>query len=112
MTIRKLLAGLILLAAIAAMAANFAFAATQTFTGVVTDDMCGKKHTMLPGKSDAECVRACIKAHANYALLVGDKVYVLKGDARQIDPLAAKKVKVSGEVTGNTIAVSSIALAN
>ncbi len=91
------------------MMATFATAAPQTLTGVVTDDMCGKKHTMMPGKPDSECVRACIKAHAKYALLAGDKVYVLQGDAKQLDQLAGKKVKVNGDVTGTTVAVSNIA---
>jgi hypothetical protein len=89
--------------------AGVAAAAPQTLTGVVSDDMCGKKHTMMPGKPDSECIRACVKAGSKYALLAGDKVYVLKGDAKQLDQLAGKKVKVSGDVTGTTVAVSSIA---
>lgn len=91
--------------------ALIATAAPQTFTGVVTDDMCGVKHTMMPGKSDAECVRACIKAGSKYALAVGNKVYVLSGDAKQFDALAGKKVNVTGEAKGNSIAVTSIAAA-
>ncbi len=91
--------------------ATLASAATQTLTGVITDDMCGKKHTMMPGKADSECIRACVKAGSKYALLVGDKVYTLKGDAKQFDQLAGKKVKVSGDVTGTTVAVNSIAAA-
>lgn len=88
---------------------SLATAATQTLTGVITDDMCGRNHTMMPGKPDSECIRACVKAGSHYALLVGDKVYVLKGDAKQFDQLAGKKAKVSGDVTGTTVAVSSIA---
>ncbi len=91
--------------------AGFATAATQTLTGVVTDDMCGKKHTMMPGKPDSECVRACVKAGSKYALLVGDKVYVLKGDAKQLDHFAGQKAKITGEVSGTTMNVSSIAAA-
>ncbi len=100
---RKLLLAVLLLAT-----ANFAAAATQTLTGVVTDDMCGKHHTMLPGKPDADCVRECIKAGSHYALLVGDKVYALTGDTKKLDAFAAKKVKVTGDVKGNTIAVTSV----
>ena len=84
-------------------------AATQTLTGVVTDDMCGKKHSMMPGQPDSACVRACVKAGAHYALVVGDKLYVLQGDAKKIDPFAGKKVKVSGDVNGTTLSVASIA---
>ncbi len=91
--------------------ATLASAAPQTLTGVVTDDMCGKKHTMMPGKPDSECIRECVKAGSKYALLVGDKVYTLKGDAKQFDQLAGKKVKVSGDLNGTALAVNSITAA-
>lgn len=93
----------------ALIAANVATATTtQTLTGVITDDMCSMKYTMMPGKPDSECIRACVKAGSKYALLVGDKVYALKGDTKQLDQLEGKKVKVSGDVTGNTVAVKAI----
>jgi hypothetical protein len=91
------------------LASTAAFA-SQTLTGVVTDDMCGKKH-MVPGKSDAECIRMCIKSGSKYALQVGDKLYTLSGDTKKIDELAGKKVTVSGDVTGKSVAVKSIAAA-
>ena len=109
MTIRKLLLGVVLFISLAALVANFALAASQTLTGVVTDDMCGKKHTMMPGKPDSECVRACVKAGSHYALLVGDKVYALTGDAKKLDAFAGKKATVTGDVKGSTIAVVSMA---
>lgn len=87
--------------------ATYAFAAQQTLVGAVTDDMCTKSH-MMPGKTAAECVRACVKDGAKYTLVVGEKAYTLKGDVKQIDALAGKKAKVTGDVTGTTIAVSSI----
>jgi hypothetical protein len=106
MNFRKSLYALVLTAILGL--AVLASAAPQTLTGVITDDMCGKKHTMMPGKPDSECIRACVKAGSKYALLVGDKVYVLKGDANKFDQLAGKKVKVSGDVSGSTISVSSL----
>lgn len=108
MNIRKHLRGLVLLAASMVLIANNAVAATQSLTGIVTDDMCGKKHTMMSGRPDSECIRACVKAGSKYALLVGDKLYTLI-DAKQFDQLAGKKVKVSGDVSGTTVSVSSIA---
>jgi hypothetical protein len=103
-SIRKLLLAGLLSGAI------LASAAPQSFSGVLTDDMCGQKH-MMPGKSDAECTRECVKAGSKYALAVGGKIYTLSGDAKQFDSLAGKKVTVKGEAKGNTIAVTSISAA-
>jgi hypothetical protein len=47
----------------------------QTFTGKVSDTMCGAKHH--EGISPADCVRACVSHGAKYALVVGNKVYTL-----------------------------------
>ncbi len=83
----------------------------KTFTGTVSDTMCGAKHTMMPGKPDADCVRACVKGGSDYALVVGDKVYTLKGDKAAIDKFAGQKAMVSGKLSGNTIEASSITAA-
>jgi hypothetical protein len=108
MTLRRTLHVALLLITLVALAASYAAAASQTLTGVVSDEMCGKKHTMMPGKPDPDCIRECVKAGSNYALVVGDKVYTLKGDTKKIDPFAGKQVKVTGDVTGTTVAVTSI----
>ena len=42
----------------------------QTFTGVVSDSMCGAKH-MMPG-DPVGCAHACLKQGSKYALVVGD----------------------------------------
>jgi hypothetical protein len=112
MTIRRLLP-IILAAILATVLVSSAAAAPQTFTGVVTDTMCGKKH-MMPGKSDAECTRECMKSKGSwtYGLVVGDKVYSLDGDNKQFDALAGKRVKVTGEASGTKLKVASIAPAN
>jgi hypothetical protein len=78
-----------------------------TFTGTVTDDMCGAKH-MMPGKPDATCARACVKRGAKYALSSGDKLYLLSGKGAEVDALAGQKVTVTGELKGNTLTVASI----
>jgi hypothetical protein len=110
MTLKRLL-GLTLFAALLASLVSIATGTTRTMTGIVTDDMCGKKHTMMAGHPDADCIRECVKAGSHYALLVGEKVYVLTGDAKQFSQLAGKKVKVSGDVSGTAIVVTSIAQA-
>ncbi len=86
-----------------------ASATPTTLTGTVTDTMCGKKH-MIAGKSDVECTRECMKSKGNwtYGLVVGDKVYGLSGEAKKLDVFAGQQVKVTGELTGATIAVQTI----
>ena len=81
----------------------------QTFTGTVSDTMCGARHTMMPGLSDDQCTRACVKTGADYALVVGAKVYTLKGNKAEIDKFAGGKATVTGKVTGNVIQASLIA---
>ncbi len=83
-------------------------AKNQTFTGTVSDTMCGAHHTMMPGASDAQCVRACVKAGADYALVVGSKVYTLKGNNADLDKYAGEKATVTGKLSGNVIQASSI----
>ena len=51
--------------------------AKRTFTGIVTDKMCGADHTALNVKPDAKCVRECVKAGSQHALVEGGSVYVL-----------------------------------
>ena len=98
---------LIVILAIVLATAIAALAAPTTITGVITDDMCSKKH-MMPGKSDAECVRECVKAGANYAVVSDGKVYILKGKEAKLNELAGKKVTVTGELSGKTLAVSDV----
>ncbi len=93
-----------------ALCAVPAMAATTTLTGVITDDMCGAKH-MMPGKSDAECTRACVKHGAKFAVVANGKVIVLDGKTPEVSALAGEKATVKGELKGDTMTVSSIAAA-
>ena len=87
-----------------------ALAAGKSYTGTVSDSMCGAKHAM-PG-DDAACTRACVGKGSKYALVVGDKVYTLETtDKKALDTLdkqAGSKVTVMGTEKDNTIAVSSV----
>ena len=84
-------------------------AKTTTLTGKVGDAMCGAKH-MMAG-DEAGCTRACVKKGSDYALIVKDKVYTLKAsDATkdQLDKLAGQSAKVTGDLDGETIQVTSV----
>jgi hypothetical protein len=97
------------LAAVPALAADSA----QTFTGKVSDSMCGATHH--EGIPAADCVRACVEHGAKYALVVGDKVYTLdtsdKATLIELNKLAWEQAKVTGTAEGDTIAVKSVTAA-
>lgn len=78
-----------------------------TFTGMVSDSMCGAKH-MMKGKSAAECTRACVKQGSDYALVVGKKVYTLKGNTSDLDKYAGERVTVKGMLSGSTINAETV----
>ena len=83
-------------------------AGPQTYTGVITDTLCGAKHSMK-GHSDADCAKMCAKASGEYALFDGQNVVKL-GDQKTPAKFAAQKVKVTGKLDQktNTIKVVSI----
>ena len=85
----------------------------QSFTGKVSDAMCGKAH-MMSGP-EADCTRACVGKGSKYALVVGDKVYTLdasdKATLGTLDKLAGSNAKISGTLNGDTIQVASAAAA-
>ena len=80
----------------------------RTLIGVVSDAMCGRTH-MMKDKSDAECLRICVKQGAKYALVVGKEVYTLVGHEADLDKYAAQKVRVTGLVKGTTVTVNAVA---
>jgi hypothetical protein len=84
----------------------------QKFTGEVGDAMCGKQH--MEG-TPAECTRTCVSKGSKYALIVGEKVYILdatdKTALATLDQQAGKNVTVTGTLNGDTIEVSAVAAA-
>ena len=97
------------LALVAGLGLSTAYAAGKSFTGTVSDAMCGAKHAM---GSPAECTRACVSKGSKYALVVGDKVYTLEtSDKAALDTLdkqAGEKATVTGTEKDNTITVASV----
>jgi hypothetical protein len=81
----------------------------QTFTGEVGDAMCGRKH--MEGTA-AECTRSCVSHGSRYALVVGEKIYILdttdKTTLATLDQQAGKNATVTGVLNGDTIEVSSV----
>jgi hypothetical protein len=83
----------------------------QTYTGIITDTMCKFDHKSMGISPDDKCVRDCVgdgKTY-KYALLVGDKVYILS-DQETPAKFAAQKVAVTGVLytKTNVLKVDSI----
>jgi len=104
-----------LLTIVLAAASLSAVQAKQTFTGVISDDMCAfNGHAaMRMGPTDAECTTACVMIHgAQYVLAEGKNVYRLSDQATP-EKFAAQKVRITGTLDAKTktIQVDSIAAA-
>ena len=91
---RAVIASLLLVAALPAAQVR------QTFTGVITDDVCAREgHAgMRMGPTDAECASLCVTVHdAKYVLADGKEVYALS-DQQTPGKFAAQKVRVVGRL--------------
>jgi hypothetical protein len=86
-----------------------ALALAETFTGVVTDTMCGAKHTMMKDQPDDKCVKMCVKGSSEYALYDGQNIFKFS-DQNKPAKFAAQKVRVTGTLDPKTktIKVSAI----
>ena len=93
-----------LILSLLALSALSAAQGKQTFTGVITDNMCARAgHSqMRMGPTDAECTKACVSAHdAKYVLFDGKEVYTLS-DQKTPEKFAAQKVTVIGTLDAKT----------
>jgi hypothetical protein len=97
-------------------AATGAFAATGTWTGKISDSMCGVSHQAMiehgGGKmTDAQCTAACVKAGGKYVFTSGGKVYTIANqDNKDVALNAGKTVRLAGDMQGTAITVSKITM--
>ena len=81
-----------------------------SWTGWVTDSMCGAKHGSA---KPAECTNKCVKEHGAKYVFVNDadkKVYVVDAQDK-VAAHAGHHVTVKGTVDGETLKLSSIDMA-
>jgi len=84
--------------------------AAESFTGVITDTMCGAKpHTMMKGHTDPECVKMCVKGPYAYALSDGTNVIKLS-DQKVAAKYAAQKVNVTGAYDEKTKTIKVVSI--
>src|SRR6266403_1553728 len=85
-------------------------AAHTTVVGYISDSSCGLKHMSGMG-DDKSCTLMCVKGGSKFVLADRDhkRVYQLdKTGQEKARDFAGQKVKVTGQVTGKTIRVSTI----
>ncbi len=87
-----------------------AFDRQKVLKGVVSDTSCSARH-VSEDKTAAECVRACVRHGAQYALISGERVYLLDGNLAEFDHLAGQRAEVVGLLEGDQLTVTSIRLA-
>jgi hypothetical protein len=91
----------------AAAASNLS-GAPQTWTGTISDNMCGAKHNMA-GMDDRECVEMCVKHEGKYIFVSGGKIFkIANQDNKDLALHAAHMVRLTGEMKDNTITVTKI----
>ena len=97
-------------AAIAILFAPPAGAADETWTGQISDAMCGKSHEMGTKKmSDKECTLMCAKGDGSYVLVADGKVFkIANPKVKGLEEHAGETVKLTGTVKGDAITVASI----
>jgi hypothetical protein len=93
---------------------GFALAADQTWTGKISDSMCGASHAKMiaaHGGTDRDCTLACTKAGGKFVFVMGTKVYnIANQDLAALQTHAGHTVRLTGELKGDTITVSKIVM--
>ena len=91
------------------------FAAEQTWTGQISDSMCGADHSMMKheGKkvSARDCTMECVKGGGKYVFLSKGKVYEIENqDLKELEQHAGHTVKLTGNMSsdGKTIKAARI----
>jgi hypothetical protein len=102
---------LVLTAALASGAASPG--AQQTWTGKIGDSACGAKHQEAVENegvmADRDCTEACVRGGSKYILVADGKVLkIANQDNKDLAVHAGHAVKITGELKGDTITVSTV----
>ncbi len=79
----------------------------RTFEGMVTCSTCGAKHPAALNRPATVCVRMCVHAGGNFALVDDESLYLLDGDRVVLTKVAGQRARITGNLSGHTIKVSS-----
>ena len=99
--------------ALSIAAVQFVGAAPQTWTGKISDAMCGMEKHQGDGTmaGDHDCVAKCVKGGSTYVFVVDKKIYKIGNqDYAPLVQHAGHTVLLTGELKNDTITVSKIAM--
>lgn len=78
-----------------------------SMTGYISDAHCGAKHSAE--KPNAACAKKCVEGGADAVFVSQGKVYKIAADSKdKVASHVGEKVKVDGDVSGDTVTVESI----
>src|ERR1700676_4268500 len=88
----------------------------KTWTGRISDSMCGLSHTDMAAahgttaKSDRECTLVCVKNGGKYVLISDGQVYIISNqDFTALQEFAGREVVLTGAMDAHSIRISKIA---
>lgn len=80
----------------------------HTYEGMVTCSRCKAKHSAAMGRAADVCVKMCVHGGAHFALVNAESVYLLDGNLTELKRVAGERVRVVGNLQGDTIRVTSV----
>ena len=84
----------------------------QTLTGLRSESHCGAKH-MDGSDAAAKCVKSCVRGGAKLSFVTEDKkVIPIANPSAVKEAQYGRKVKVTGEMSGDSLTVNTIDLAD
>jgi hypothetical protein len=88
-------------------------AAQQTWTGQISDNMCGANHAAMGdmGKNPKECTAGCVKGGSKYVFVANGKVFEIANQSYgELSKAAGQNVSLTGDLAsdGKTITVSKL----
>src|SRR5262245_24124961 len=91
-------------------------AAEKTMNGTISDAKCAGTHKKAEhgsqSDSDHECSNACVKNGGKYVFVSGGKTYAIANqDNADLAAHAGHKVALTGDLKGDSITVSKVAMA-
>jgi hypothetical protein len=104
------------LALVAFVAVRSVSAAPETWTGKISDSMCGADHKDKGGTAakDHACANDCVKTHGGTYVFVNNadkKVYKIANQKlADLETHAGHAVEITGELKGDTITVSKVVM--